>query len=58
MRITEAIEREIEGDARLGSLARQIVPAVGDICVVHEATEGGAGCGAWAWRLPTSGSRS
>ena len=41
VRITEAIEREIEGDARLGSLARQIVPAVGDVCVVHEATEGG-----------------
>ena len=41
VRITEAIEREIEGDARLGSLARQMVPAVGDICVVHEATTGG-----------------
>lgn len=41
VRITEAIEREIEGDARLGSLARQLVPAVGDICVVHEATAGG-----------------
>ena len=41
VRITEAIEREIEGDARLGSLARQLVPAVGDVCVVHEATEGG-----------------
>jgi serine phosphatase RsbU (regulator of sigma subunit) len=41
VRITEAIEREIEGDARLGSLARQMVPAVGDICVVHEATAGG-----------------
>ena len=41
VRITEAIEREIEGDARLGSLARQVVPAVGDICVVHEATDGG-----------------
>ena len=41
VRITEAIEREIEGDARLGSLARQMVPAVGDICVVHEATPGG-----------------
>ena len=42
VRITEAIEREIEGDARLGSLARTMVPAVGDICVVHEATPGGA----------------
>jgi serine phosphatase RsbU (regulator of sigma subunit) len=41
VRITEAIEREIEGDARLGSLARQLVPAVGDICVVHEATPRG-----------------
>ena len=41
VRITEAIEREIEGDARLGSLARQMVPAVGDICVVHEATAQG-----------------
>jgi serine phosphatase RsbU (regulator of sigma subunit) len=41
VRITEAIEREIEGDARLGSLARQMVPAVGDICVVHEVTPGG-----------------
>jgi serine phosphatase RsbU (regulator of sigma subunit) len=38
VRITEAIEREIEGDARLGSLARTMVPAVGDICVVHEVT--------------------
>ena len=41
VRITEAIEREIEGDARLGSLARQMVPAVGDICVAHEAMPGG-----------------
>ena len=41
VRITEAIEREIEGDARLGSLARQMVPAVGDICVVHEVTANG-----------------
>ncbi len=41
VRITEAIEREIGGDARLGSLARQMVPAVGDICVVHEATAQG-----------------
>lgn len=40
VRITEAIEREIEGDARLGSLARQMVPAVSDICVVHEVTSG------------------
>ncbi|MDQ3572667.1 MAG: CHASE domain-containing protein, partial [Actinomycetota bacterium] len=37
-RITEAIEREIEGDARLASLARTTVPAVGDICVIHEVT--------------------
>jgi serine phosphatase RsbU (regulator of sigma subunit) len=42
VRITEAIEREIEGDARLGSLARQMVPAVGDICVVHEAMPDGS----------------
>jgi serine phosphatase RsbU (regulator of sigma subunit)/CHASE1-domain containing sensor protein len=41
VRITEAIEREIEGDARLGSLAQQLVPAVGDVCVVHEASEDG-----------------
>lgn len=41
VRIGEAIEREIEGDARLGSLARELVPAVGDICVVHEVTEWG-----------------
>jgi len=41
VRIGEAIEREIEGDARLGNLARELVPAVGDICVVHEATESG-----------------
>jgi len=41
VRITEAIEREIEGDARLGSLARELVPAVGDICVVHEAAPRG-----------------
>jgi serine phosphatase RsbU (regulator of sigma subunit) len=41
VRITEAIEREIEGDARLGSLARQMVPAVADVCVVHEASSYG-----------------
>ena len=41
VRITEAIEREIEGDARLGSLARTMVPAVGDICVAHEVTATG-----------------
>jgi CHASE1-domain containing sensor protein/GAF domain-containing protein len=41
VRITEAIEHEIEGDARLGSVARQMVPAVGDICVIHEATADG-----------------
>lgn len=40
IRITEVIEREIEVEGRLTSLARTMVPAVGDVCVVHEVTEG------------------
>ena len=35
-RITEVIEREIEVKGRLRSLARTLVPAVGDVCSVHE----------------------
>ncbi|CAN5203713.1 hypothetical protein BH24ACT23_BH24ACT23_08420 [soil metagenome] len=41
VRITEGIEREIEVDARLRTLARTLVPAVGDLCVVHEVTAEG-----------------
>ncbi len=41
-RITEAIEREIEVKGRLRSLARTLVPAVGDVCSVHEVTAEGA----------------
>ena len=41
-RITEVIEREIEVKGRLRSLARTLVPAVGDVCSVHEVTADGA----------------
>jgi serine phosphatase RsbU (regulator of sigma subunit) len=41
-RITESIEREIEVRGRLKSLARVLVPAVGDVCSVHEVTQEGA----------------
>ena len=41
IRITEVMEREIEVDARLQSLARTLVPAVGDLCIVHEVTAEG-----------------
>jgi serine phosphatase RsbU (regulator of sigma subunit) len=41
-RITEVIEREIEVKERLRSLARTLVPAVGDVCIVHEVTAEGA----------------
>ena len=41
-RITEVIEREIEVKGRLRSLARTLVPAVGDVCTVHEVTADGA----------------
>jgi len=41
-RITEVIEREIEVKGRLRSLARTLVPAVGDVCSVHEVTQEGA----------------
>lgn len=37
-RIADAVEHEIEVDARLASLARVLVPAVGDLCVVHVVT--------------------
>ena len=40
-RITEVIEREIEVKDRLRSLARTLVPAVGDVCSVHEVTADG-----------------
>jgi serine phosphatase RsbU (regulator of sigma subunit) len=40
-RITEVIEREIEVKGRLRSLARTLVPAVGDVCSVHEVTADG-----------------
>ncbi len=40
-RITEVLEREIEVDGRLRSLARTLVPAVGDVCSVHEVTAEG-----------------
>ena len=42
IRITEVIEREIEVKSRLRSLARILVPAVGDVCSVHEVTAEGA----------------
>ncbi|MEJ7875216.1 MAG: SpoIIE family protein phosphatase [Solirubrobacterales bacterium] len=42
IRITEVNEREIEVKGRLRSLARALVPAVGDVCVVHEVTTDGA----------------
>ena len=41
IRITEVIEREIEVQGRLKSLARTLVPAVGDVCSVHEVTQDG-----------------
>ncbi|MDQ2676669.1 MAG: SpoIIE family protein phosphatase, partial [Actinomycetota bacterium] len=41
-RITEVIEREMEVKGRLRSLARTLVPAVGDVCSVHEVTAEGA----------------
>jgi len=41
-RITEVIEREIEVRGRLRSLARTLVPAVGDVCSVHEVTQDGS----------------
>ena len=41
IRITEVNEREIEVKGRLRSLARALVPAVGDVCVVHEVTVDG-----------------
>ena len=37
-RIAEAVEREIEVGARLASLARTLVPAVGEVCVVYVVT--------------------
>ena len=37
-RIADAVEREIEVDARLGSLAKVLVPAVGDYCTIHVVT--------------------
>jgi serine phosphatase RsbU (regulator of sigma subunit) len=40
-RITEVIEREMEVKGRLRSLARTLVPAVGDVCSVHEVTADG-----------------
>ncbi len=40
-RITEVIEREIEVKGRLRNLARTMVPAVGDVCTVHEVTPDG-----------------
>ena len=42
IRITEVIEREIEVHGRLKSLARTLVPAVGDVCSVHEVTQDGS----------------
>ena len=42
IRITEVIEREIEVKGRLRSLARVLVPAVGDVCSVHEVTQDGS----------------
>lgn len=41
-RITEVMEREIEVKGRLRSLARTLVPAVGDVCSVHEVTTDGS----------------
>ena len=41
IRVTEVIEREIEVQGRLRSLATTLVPAVGDVCIVHEVTEEG-----------------
>lgn len=41
IRITEVNEQEIEVKGRLRSLARALVPAVGDVCVVHEVTAEG-----------------
>jgi len=41
-RITEVIEREIEVKGRLRSLARILVPAVGDVCSVHEVSQDGS----------------
>ncbi len=40
-RVTEVMEREIEVKGRLRSLARTLVPAVGDVCSVHEVAEDG-----------------
>lgn len=37
-RIADAVEQEIEVDARLTSLARTLVPAVGEICTVYVVT--------------------
>lgn len=37
-RIADAVEREIEVGARLASLARTLVPAVGEVCVVYVVT--------------------
>jgi serine phosphatase RsbU (regulator of sigma subunit)/CHASE1-domain containing sensor protein len=37
-RIADAVEREIEVDARLGSLAKVLVPAVGDYSAIHVVT--------------------
>ena len=42
IRITEVMEREIEVKGRLRSLARTLVPAVGDVCSVHEVTADGS----------------
>jgi serine phosphatase RsbU (regulator of sigma subunit)/CHASE1-domain containing sensor protein len=41
IRITEVMEREIEAEARLRSLAQTLVPAVGDVCTVHEVSPEG-----------------
>lgn len=41
-RIAEAVEREIEVEGRLTSLARTLVPAVGEVCSVHVVTPEGS----------------
>ncbi len=47
-RITEVIEREMEVKGRLRSLARTLVPAVGDVCSVHEVTADGSRPEGWS----------
>ncbi len=41
-RIAEKVEVEVGFEERLGALARTMVPAVGDVCVVHAVTASGA----------------